>query len=172
MQSYASGVLPNGDSAAPCPRSPLQGPLGGALGGPPSVVLLVQYLGNGEDGASSPTGRLAMTVVEARCLPSRDYGASPDPSVQLSVAPRWLAFPFRWFRGHPTARPRTLHQLRTRSVRHSRQPRFNEDFAVEARRADIKVRKRPAAGASSNHHVPLTCTAVARFCRTGRCRWR
>ncbi|XP_034233983.1 synaptotagmin-3-like [Thrips palmi] len=148
--SYASGVLPSNDSSAAClastPSGPLGGALGGALGGPPSVVLLVQYLGHGEEGAASPTGRLALTVVEARCLPSRDYGASPDPSVQLSVSPRRLPFPFRWLRGrgHPLGlglglgRPRTLHQLRTRSVRHSRQPRFNEDFAVEARRADIK----------------------------------
>lgn len=137
--SYASGVL----AADQVDRAPVQAPGPGcALGGPPCVVLVVQYLGN--DGAGSAVGRLAITVLEARGLPPRDYGSSPDPAVQLGLAPRrrlwrWPAILHpRVPALGPTPRPGQLHQLRTRAVRHSRQPRYNEDFAVEARRADVR----------------------------------
>lgn len=158
LQSYASGVLGAG-GAGEGPKSngvampsalgdPLAvlGPLGGPLGGPPCAVLLLQFLGL--DGMSSSSGRLAVTVLEARCLPARDYGPSPDPGLQLGLARRRSRWPSLLRLGLGSGGGsgaiggqdcRPLHLLRTRTVRHARQPQYNEDFAVEARKVDLKV---------------------------------
>ncbi|KAK3920254.1 Synaptotagmin-3 [Frankliniella fusca] len=164
--SYASGMLPGGDQpdhqhhhgAGAAPSGPPGSSAAAAAAGgilaaaavppsaPPScaVLLAVQFLGS--EGAGSAAGRLAITVLEARGLPARDYGSSPDPAVQLSLAPRRRLL-WRWpqlqmlRRGRlqvPLQPPRHLHQLRTRSRRHARHPRYDEDFAVEARRADVR----------------------------------
>ncbi|KAK4298978.1 hypothetical protein Pmani_028720 [Petrolisthes manimaculis] len=105
-------------------------PVGGEAQGHISFGL--QYV------ATSPeanAGKLVITVNEARSLTGREYlGNACDPYVKVVV---WREK--RSLRKHKS---QPLHVFRTRTVRHTQDPTFNQSFVLEASKSDLKLAKK------------------------------
>ncbi|KAK4321029.1 hypothetical protein Pmani_008137 [Petrolisthes manimaculis] len=129
MSEYSGRTSPTnscrssvGDSVG----SDVGSPVGGEAQGHISFGL--QYV------ATSPeanAGKLVITVNEARSLTGREYlGNACDPYVKVVV---WREK--RSLRKHKS---QPLHVFRTRTVRHTQDPTFNQSFVLEASKSDLK----------------------------------
>lgn len=94
---------------------------------PPQVQLTLQFVSTEE---RSSAGKLLIGVKGATGLPAREYVGGLEPYVCVAV--QRSTWPLHRRAGPP------LHRVRTRVLRHTRHPRFEQTFAVDARRHDIK----------------------------------
>ncbi|KAK7866346.1 hypothetical protein R5R35_003273 [Gryllus longicercus] len=95
--------------------------------GPPQLHLTLQFVGGEE---RSALGRLLIGIKGASRLPAREYPGGLEPYVALTVMR--CSWPLHRRAGAP------LHRLRTRALRHTRDPRFDQTFALDARRHEIR----------------------------------
>ncbi|XP_045611113.1 synaptotagmin-5 [Procambarus clarkii] len=129
MSEYSGRTSPTnscrssvGDSVGSGVGSPVGGEAQGHLS------FGVQYI------VTSPeanTGKLVITVLEARGLAGREYlGNACDPYVKVVV--------WRERRSIRKTKSPPLHVFRTRTVRHTQDPTFNQSFVIEASKSDLK----------------------------------
>ncbi|KAK3896051.1 hypothetical protein Pcinc_000295 [Petrolisthes cinctipes] len=105
-------------------------PVGGEAQGHISFGL--QYVSTSPE---ANAGKLVITVIEARSLTGREYlGNACDPYVKVVV---WRERR-RSLRKHHQSMPPPLHVFRTRTVRHTPDPTFNQSFVLEASKSDLK----------------------------------
>ena len=69
---------------------------------------------------------------DVKSLPPRDYCGGLEPYLVLQVLR--TTWPLHRRAGTP------VHQLRTRTLRHSYNPFFDQTFVLDVRRSEIKVR--------------------------------
>ncbi|XP_066999822.2 synaptotagmin-5 [Anabrus simplex] len=94
--------------------------------GPPILSMSLQYLAAEENGS----GKLVIGIKSILRLPPKDYVGSLEPFVLLEVIR--TTWPLHRRAGTP------LHQLRTRALRHSYNPHFQQAFVIDARRSEIR----------------------------------
>lgn len=109
-------VATEGSSGADCSASD----------GPAVLTMGLQYVANDENGA----GRLVIHIKDVKSLPPRDYCGGLEPYVVLQVLR--TTWPLHRRAGPP------LHQLRTRTLRHSYNPFFDQTFVLDVRRSELK----------------------------------
>ncbi|KDR16075.1 Synaptotagmin-3 [Zootermopsis nevadensis] len=97
-----------------------------ANNGPPVLTMSLQYVANDENG----TGRLVINIKDVKSLPSREYAGGLEPYLVVQVAR--TTWPL-----HRRAGP-ALHELRTRTLRHSFNPFFDETFVLDVKRSELK----------------------------------
>ncbi|ROT65044.1 hypothetical protein C7M84_017012 [Penaeus vannamei] len=133
MSEYSGRTSPTnscrssvGDSVGSGVGSPVGGEAQGHLS------FGIQYIPTGSRGATLET-RLVITVIEARGLAGKEYlGNACDPYVKVVL---WKER--RSLRKHKSP---PLHVFRTRTVRHTQDPSFNQSFVVEASKSELKVK--------------------------------
>lgn len=129
MSEYSGRTSPTnscrssvGDSVGSGVGSPVGGEAQGHLS------FGIQYIPTGQEGN---TGKLVITVIEARGLAGKEYlGNACDPYVKVVL---WKER--RSLRKHKSP---PLHVFRTRTVRHTQDPSFNQSFVVEASKSELK----------------------------------
>ncbi|KAK8752774.1 hypothetical protein OTU49_007588 [Cherax quadricarinatus] len=129
MSEYSGRTSPTnscrssvGDSVGSGVGSPMGGEAQGHLS------FGVQYVVTSPD---ANTGKLVITVLEARGLAGREYlGNACDPYVKVVV--------WRERRSLRKNKSPPLHVFRTRTVRHTQDPTFNQSFVIEASKSDLK----------------------------------
>ncbi|XP_049942375.1 synaptotagmin-5-like [Schistocerca serialis cubense] len=92
----------------------------------PQIKLILQYL-SAEDGG---TGKLTICIKEVQRLPPRDYIGGLEPYVVMVIVRS--GWPLHRRAGPP------LHTFRTRTLRHSFNPHFDQTFTVEAKKSEVK----------------------------------
>ncbi|XP_023723264.1 synaptotagmin-5-like [Cryptotermes secundus] len=97
-----------------------------ANSGPPVLTMSLTYVANEENG----TGRLIIYIKDVKCLPPREYAGGLEPYLVLQVAR--TTWPLHRRAGPP------LHQLRTRTLRHSFNPFFDQTFVLDVKRSELK----------------------------------
>jgi len=97
-----------------------------ASDGPAVLTMSLQYVTNDENGA----GRLVIHIKDVKSLPPRDYCGGLEPYLVLQVLRS--TWPLHRRAGPP------LHQLRTRTLRHSYNPCFDQTFVLDVRRTELK----------------------------------
>uniref|UniRef100_A0A0P4WAH9 C2 domain-containing protein n=1 Tax=Scylla olivacea TaxID=85551 RepID=A0A0P4WAH9_SCYOL len=101
-------------------------PVGGEAQGHLSFGL--QYVVTSPEAA---TGKLIITVLEAKSLAGREYlGNTCDPYVKVVV--------WRERRSLRKKKSPPLHVFRTRTVRHTQDPVYHQSFVMEVTKADLK----------------------------------
>ncbi|XP_042237957.1 synaptotagmin-1-like [Homarus americanus] len=129
MSEYSGRTSPTnscrssvGDSVGSGVGSPVGGEAQGHLS------FGVQYVVTSPE---SNTGKLVITVLEARGLTGREYlGNACDPYVKVVV--------WKERRSLRKQKSPPLHVFRTRTVRHTQDPTFNQSFVIEAAKSDLK----------------------------------
>ncbi|KAK4329190.1 hypothetical protein Pmani_000419 [Petrolisthes manimaculis] len=135
MSEYSGRTSPTnscrssvGDSAG----SGVGSPVGGEAQG--HISFGIQYVSTSPE---ANAGKLVITVIEARNLTGREYlGNACDPYVKVVV---WREKRRSLRRhNHHQSIPPPLHVFRTRTVRHTTDPTFNQSFVLEACKSDLK----------------------------------
>lgn len=90
------------------------------------IKFSIQYLTNGE----RQIGKLNITIMEVGSLPSRAYSSSCDPFVRVTIT--------REKRSLRGTKSHTVADFLTRTQRHSRSPVFNQSFAAEVTKPELK----------------------------------
>ncbi|XP_071522971.1 synaptotagmin-5-like [Panulirus ornatus] len=129
MSEYSGRTSPTnscrssvGDSVGSGVGSPVGGEAQGHLS------FGIQYIPTHQD---APSGKLVVTVLEARGLAGREYmGNACDPYVKVVV--------WKERRSLRKQKSPPLHVFRTRTVRHTQDPTFNQSFVIEASKSDLK----------------------------------
>ncbi|KAJ9593919.1 hypothetical protein L9F63_014633, partial [Diploptera punctata] len=94
---------------------------------PPTVLTLsLQYIASEDNG----TGKLVIYVKDVKDLPPRDYIGGLEPYLVVQVVR--ISWPLHRRAGPP------LHLLRTRTLRHSFNPFFDQKFTIDVKRSDLK----------------------------------
>jgi hypothetical protein len=75
--------------------------------------------------------RILELLQEVKCLPPREYAGGLEPYLVLQVAR--TTWPLHRRAGPP------LHLLRTRTLRHSFNPFFDQTFVLDVKRSELKV---------------------------------
>ncbi|PSN54008.1 hypothetical protein C0J52_10168 [Blattella germanica] len=94
--------------------------------GPAVLTMSLQYLANDENGS----GKLVIHIKDVKDLPHRDYSGGLEPYLVLQVVR--TSWPLHRRAGPP------VHQLRTRTLRHSFNPLFDQKFIIDVKRSELK----------------------------------
>ncbi|XP_066978419.1 synaptotagmin-1-like [Macrobrachium rosenbergii] len=129
MSEYSGRTSPTnscrssvGDSVGSGVGSPVGGDAQGQLS------FGIQYVANGQD---TNTGKLIITVMEAHGLPGKEYlGTACDAYVKVVI--------WKERRSLRKQKSPPLHNFKTRTIRHTHDPAFNQSFVVETNKTQLK----------------------------------
>lgn len=97
-----------------------------APSGPPVLTMSLQYVASDENGS----GKLVIYIKDVKGLPAREYAGGLEPYLVVQVVR--TTWPLHRRAGPP------VHQLRTRTLRHSFNPFFDQTFILDVKRSDLK----------------------------------
>ncbi|XP_069702794.1 synaptotagmin-5-like [Periplaneta americana] len=97
-----------------------------APSGPAVLTMSLQFVSSDENGS----GKLVIYIKDVKGLPPREYAGGLEPYLVLQVVR--TTWPLHRRAGPP------VHQLRTRTLRHSFNPFFDQTFVLDVKRSDLK----------------------------------